>query len=318
MTSPTPQGPVFIVGAPRSGTTLLQYMLRSHPTLSLPTGESHFIIPYYRDAARYGELCSVEKLRALLVDIRRRHPEFVESDLHGITFDVDALSRQFLKEKRQTVRDVLTGLYEANAVGEGKTRWGDKTPYYVLHLPKILEWWPDAQIIHVVRDGRDVALSLFARRHDFGVYNTYFAAKYWEHYVRVGHDTGRSLSPTQYLEVRYEDLVGAPNATVERICSYLAIPFDQQVVNFKRSGIAGKTPLLQQPIQANNAEKWRTAMSALQVRIFEGAAGWALQLFQYPLTTSARLHPLPLRAIWRWHNALARRWKRTARILISR
>ncbi len=310
MSSLPPQSPVFIVGAPRSGTTLLQYMLRSHPSLSLPTGESHFIVPYYRDAAHYDDLSSVESLRALLADMRQRNREFIETDLHGIAFNENHLSQQFFAEGRRGVRDVLTGLFEKNAAGEGKPRWGDKTPYYVLHLPKLLEWWPDAQIVHVIRDGRDVALSLLARQHDFGVYNTYFAAKYWEHYVEVGHATGSRLSPSRYLEIRYEDLIRTPHATLEEVCAYLNIPFSENVVDFKKSGMAGKTPLLQQPVQASNAEKWRSAMSAPQIRIFEGAVGPTLQRFHYPLTTSARRHPLPLRAAWRWHNALAAQWHR--------
>ncbi len=94
-------------------------------------------------------------------------------------FDVEALTRELVAENCRSMRDIITRLFQKNAVGDGKLRWGDKTPYYVLHIPKLLEWWPDAQIIHIVRDGRDVALSLFARRHDFAAYNTYHAAKVW-------------------------------------------------------------------------------------------------------------------------------------------
>lgn len=308
MITKSPGGPVFIVGAPRSGTTLLQYMLRSHPSLSLPTGESHFIIPYYRDAGHYENLASPQALNTLLADMRRRNAEFIETDLHGIDFDEDKLGRIFFEEGHRNVREVLTALFQRNAEGEGKQRWGDKTPYYILHLSKLLHWWPDAQIIHVVRDGRDVALSLFARQHDFGVYNTYFAAKYWEHYVEVGHETGRQLPVSQYLEIRYEDLIRAPHETLQKICAYLGIIFSENVVDFRKSSMAGKTPLLQQPIQAGNAEKWRTEMNPAQIRIFEGAVGPTLERFHYPLTTPAVRHPLPLRAAWRWHNQLTKHW----------
>ena len=61
---------------------------------------------------------------------------------------------------------IFAGLFEKNAAGEGKLRWGDKTPYYVLHMPMLLGRFPGAQFIHLIRDGRDVALSLFDRRHD--------------------------------------------------------------------------------------------------------------------------------------------------------
>ena len=183
MNSLSHKGPVFIVGAPRSGTTLLQYMLRAHPALSLPTGESHFFIPLYRHAAQYGDLSQADNVRRVLRAMEAQSAEFLYTDLHGLKFDVETLTREFVTEGRRTIRDIITGLFEKNAVGEGKPRWGDKTPYYVLHIPKLLEWWPDAQIIHIVRDGRDVALSMFARRHDFGAYNTYLAAKQWAQYV---------------------------------------------------------------------------------------------------------------------------------------
>ena len=161
--------PVFIVGAPRSGTTLLQYMLRSHPELSLPTGESHFLVPLYRDQTRFKALETETGIRAFLQDLHRRNPQFLETDLHGIEFDIDRLAPELWAEGRRTVRDLIAGLFEKNAAGEGKHRWGDKTPYYVLHMPKLLDWFPKAQFIHLVRDGRDVAASMLARGTDFGV-----------------------------------------------------------------------------------------------------------------------------------------------------
>lgn len=300
-------GPVFIVGAPRSGTTLLQYMLRSHPALSLPTGESHFFVPLYRNAAQYGDLSQAENVRRVLQAMYMQSADFLDTDLHGIKFDIQQLTQEFVAEGRRTMRDLITGLFEKNAAGEGKRRWGDKTPYYVLHLPKLLEWWPDAQIIHIIRDGRDVALSLFARKHDFGVYNSYFAARYWEHYVETGHALGQAINPEQYLEIRYEDLIADQPGVLKTVCDFLGETFSESIVDFKKSGEAGKTPMLQKPVQKDNAEKWRTAMTPGQLRMFEGGAGKSLEKFGYRLATSARRLPLPMRALYRWHNDWARR-----------
>ena len=132
--------------------------------------------------------------------------EFLYTDLHGLKFDVEALARSFVAEGRASMRDLISGLFEKNAIGEGKTRWGDKTPYYVLHIDKLADWWPHAQFIHIIRDGRDVALSL-AREHDFGVYNAYHAARLWEQYVETGRALGSSLPASQYMELRYEDML---------------------------------------------------------------------------------------------------------------
>ena len=84
--------PIFIVGAPRSGTTLLQYMLRSHPRISLPTGESHFFVPIYHNRAQYGDLTKYENIRRVLEEMYRRSRNFLETDLHGIRFDIDSFA----------------------------------------------------------------------------------------------------------------------------------------------------------------------------------------------------------------------------------
>jgi hypothetical protein len=310
MKSLQPRGPVFIVGAPRSGTTLLQYMLRSHPALSLPTGESHFFVPLYRNASHYGDLSQANNVRRVLQAMEAQSAEFLYTDMHGLKFDIEALTQAFVAEGRSTMRDIVSGLFEKNAAGEGKPRWGDKTPYYVLHLPKLLDWWPDAQIIHIVRDGRDVALSMFARRHDFGAYNIYHVAKVWAQYVEAGREQGRRLPTSQYMELRYEDMIGDQRPALQTICSFLGETYSDDLLEYKKAGMAGKTPMLQKPIQKNNQDKWKHDMTPWQIRVFESAAAETLRKFDYALTTSGKLLPLPLRAMYRWHHALANRWYR--------
>lgn len=303
-------GPIFIVGAPRSGTTLLQYRLRNHPRISLPTGESHFFIPFYRNQAEFGDLNKLENVRAVLEAMHKQSRAFLECDLHGLKFGVESLAHELYAEGRNTLPAIISGLFEKNARGEGKVRWGDKTPYYVLHIPKLLDWFPDAQIIHLIRDGRDVALSLFGRRHDFGVYNTYFAAKYWQQYVERGHELGSALHAGQYLELRYEDLLSQPEEAMQKLCAFLGEEYSSHLFDVHAVDDAGKTPLVHQPIKADNAGKWRKKMSPRQIRAFESAAGDTLRRFSYELATSARLLPLPTRAAYRLHNRFMLGWHR--------
>ena len=150
-------GPIFIIGAPRSGTTLLQYMLRSHPRISLPTGESHFIVPLYREAESFGDLQNQDNIRRVLNEMYRRNASFLDTDLHGLKFNTDVLSQQLHQQGMTTIPQLIRAVMELNAKGEGKQRWGDKTPYYSLHVPLIMEMFPDAQILHIIRDGRDCA-----------------------------------------------------------------------------------------------------------------------------------------------------------------
>lgn len=303
--------PIFIVGAPRSGTTLLQYMLRSHPSISLPTGESHFLIPLYRQREAFGDLTQRENIQRILRTMHLRSTEFVETDLHGLKWNLDILSERLVKIGCRTLPQFFDAFFTLNAEGEGKRRWGDKTPYYVLHIPLILEMFPDAQVIHLIRDGRDVALSMFARKYDFHVYNTYHAAKYWQQYVETGREYGRILSTDVYHELRYEDLVADPAASLRRLCAFLGEEYSDDLLNYRKAQTdGGKTPLLKQGVKADNAEKWRAEMTPRQIQVFEAAAGTTLREHGYALATEGQPLPLALRAGYRLHNRFATRWRR--------
>ncbi len=307
------RGPIFVVGAPRSGTTLLQYILRSHPRLSLPTGESHFIVPLQRERERFGDLTRPENVRRVLEEMWRRSRDFLATDLHGLRFDestMDDLAEGLAADGGGTMAGVIAALFARNAAGEGKARWGDKTPYYVLHMELLLEMFPEAQIVHLIRDGRDCALSTLVRRDDFHIYNFYEAARYWQHYVEVGQEVGATLPPGHYHEVRYEDLLQAQEQTLRDLCGFLGEAYSDDLLNFKKASGRGKTPLLSKPIQSDNREKWRLQMSPRQLALFEGAAGETLRSNGYPLTTAAEPPPLVVRGGCRVHNRLLRRWRR--------
>lgn len=293
-------GPVFIVGAPRSGTTMLQFILDDLPDLCMPTGESHFIIPLFRNQQAFGQLDTSEGMHRLLETIHNFNPIFLHGDLHGLKYDVDRLADEFLAEERATVRDTIAGIFEKNAAGLGKCRWGDKTPYYALHLDKLAVWWPKAKFVHLVRDGRDVALSLFGRQHDFSTYNIYYAAQYWQKYVDVCREQGRRLPAGQYLEIRYEDVLNDKESAIRTVCDFIGEPYPEKV-QAARSDAALKL----RTVKTDNQEKWRRALNTWQVRVFESEAGDTLKQSGYPLQTSARRLPLPIRALYRLQNALS-------------
>ena len=311
---PDHAGPIFIVGAPRSGTTLLQYIVRSHPRLSLPTGESHFIVPLQQERQRFGDLSRPENVRRVLEEMWRRSQDFLATDLHGLRFTEETipdLAEALAAEGGGTMAGVIAALFGRNAAGEGKVRWGDKTPYYVLHMELLLEMFPEAQFVHLIRDGRDCALSTLVRRDDFHVYNFYEAARYWQRYVEVGQEVGATLPPGHYFEIRYEDLLDDPPAALGRLCDFLGEEYTDDLVNFRKAREAGKTPLVAKPIQKGNKEKWRAQMSSRQLTLFEGAAGETLERNGYPLATAAHPLPLAVRATCRAHNRVLRRWRRS-------
>lgn len=282
---------------------MLQFILDDLPDLCIPTGESHFIIPLFKNQLAFDGLDTRDGMRRLLETIHNFNPIFLHGDLHGVQYDIDRLTEEFLTEGRSSVADVIAGIFEKNATGLGKHRWGDKTPYYALHLDKLVMWWPDAKFIHLVRDGRDVALSLFGRQHDFSAYNIYYAAQYWKGYVDICREQGRCLPAGQYLEIHYEDVLNDKESAIHTVCDFIDEPYPAkaQANNPARSGTALKL----RTVKTDNQGKWRRALSKWQIRVFESEAGDTLQQCGYPMQTSARRLPLPVRALYRLHNALS-------------
>jgi LPS sulfotransferase NodH len=284
MNNMTRNGPIFVVGAPRSGTTLLQRMLRSHPRICSPTGESHFIIPLLRDESLYGDLRQRENIRALLQVMHARWDEFLDTDLHGIKFDVDLTADAIQACNITSMSEFIDALFRINAEGEGKVRWLDKTPYYILHIPTLIATYPDAQFVHIIRDGRDAALSMLERATEIRVFNVSAGGRLWQRYVEMGRSTGRQLGPDHYHEIRYEDMLADPVGIVQRLCEFLGEEYSDKVINFQKStDPKTKTPLLKQDLQESNREKWRVSMTPRQIRTFESVAADTLMDFGYEL-----------------------------------
>ena len=123
---------------------------------------------------------------------------------------------------QEAYRFIAAAPFEAYAARHGKRRWGDKTPHYVHHVDHLLRLWPHARFVVLVRDGRDVALSL--RRMPFGPNNAWAAAQWWARGIRAGARAQRE-HPGAVLTVRYEDLAQRPREEVRRLCTFLGLDY---------------------------------------------------------------------------------------------
>ncbi|MGA2435919.1 MAG: sulfotransferase [Bryobacteraceae bacterium] len=273
--------PFFVVGCPRSGTTLLRDLLRSHPHLTTPP-ESHFIPRFYR---AFGDPSSDEEAWQLARRILK-NPRVSY-------WKIAAEEREFAGCR--SFQEVTRRLFALWARGEGKPRWGDKTPHYVLEIPLFIRLFPEAQFIHIIRDGRDVALSWLRTR--FEPRNLYMAARMWKEMVTQGRRDGALLAAGAYLELRYETLLATPEDTMRRVCEFLGEPYDAAVLSphhiprehSRRSAVLGER---YQPSSAtilqDNAGKWRAGMSLGQRTLFESVAGDLLGELGYPLEGLAK------------------------------
>jgi hypothetical protein len=140
-------------------------------------------------------------------------------------------------------------------------------------------------VIHMVRDGRDVALSYRAAH--FGPKHAFHLAGRWLRYLSAAEDARAAVGEAAFLVVRYEDLLDRPEAVLERLCAFLAETYASQMMTYYRAPAAYPTDPrnednLRRPILGGNVQKWRGAMSARDRRIFEALAGEALRRYEYP------------------------------------
>jgi hypothetical protein len=175
--------PFFIVGCDRSGTTMLRLILDRSDDVAIPT-ESMFIADMAAIRSRFGDLASDEQF-GRLAEAVWRHPKVREWRLEG------APPPRAGRSGESAYRAALEAPYLAYAAQHGKPGWGDKTPYYIGHIDELRRVFPEARIVNLVRDGRDVALSLL--RVPFGPANVWAAAHQWREAVDAGERAAERL-----------------------------------------------------------------------------------------------------------------------------
>ncbi|MEJ7892373.1 MAG: sulfotransferase [Solirubrobacteraceae bacterium] len=287
--------PFFIVGNDRSGTTMLRLILDRSPDAAIPP-ESMFLTDLELDGAD----------PQALADAAWSHPKVALWELSGpsplIPAGLDtAAARRF----------ALAAPFEAYARKHGKPHWGDKTPHYVNHVGDLLAIWPDARFVVLVRDGRDVALSL--RRMPFGPNNAWAAAQWWARGIRAGERAERD-HPGQVLTVRYEDLAHDPAAGAQHVCAFLDLRYEDRMLALQdadRSLIVADQrswfPTLFDGVNTKAVERWRREMGPRDQGVFAALAGAELSRRGYPVPTRPPDAPVGRRAdLYRRHNELMR------------
>ena len=277
---------VFAVGCPRSGTTLLRRILDSHGELAVPKTETHWIPKLAKSpfVSREGEVTGSLR-EALGANERFRKLGLPE------TFLREAFARSDALAYPELVREV----FDAYARQQGKRLAGDKTPGYARCIPTLHRLFPEARFIHLVRDGRDVALSLrawkrlpktVAKLDSFAEDEWMTLALFWEWMTRLAMEAGESLPPGHYLEVRYERLLADLPEQTRRICAFLGLAWDSNMLTFfegkQRSGadLSAKKSWLP-PTQG--LRDWRSQMAPDALENFEAVAGSLLESLGYEL-----------------------------------
>jgi hypothetical protein len=278
---------------------MLRLMLNRHPELAVAF-ESDFLAPLGRGVSRGPFNSPADAEHALLA--LASEPFSKKAELIGDPSGV-------LKGRPRNYAELIRMVMASYASRRGKHRWGMKAPGYNARLDEVFDLLPDAKVIHIVRDGRDVAVS--NRKVSWGSRHTPRIARDWRWKVMLGRKTGRMLA-RQYREVKYESLVVAPAETLALICEFLGLQYDAGMLDYHLDARFEMPPSSmkwhESSISAPDARKvgaWRTQLPPADVQLFQEEAGDALEAFGYELVP---VHGRLSVAVRHAYYAMVHRW----------
>ena len=294
--------PFFIVGASRSGTTMLRLMLNTHSRLAVPDEMKYLrYVEGKYDLAAWETPLSEENYRALVRGYLATRGEVLpgaEEDLEAMVF----------AEEDRTLRGPYQALLEAWARACNKERVGEKTPHNIFYVDILADMFPEGRFIHVVRDPRAVVQSM--NNSPYYSDETIFNALNWRKSIRDGEALLREhLSGDRRLRIRYEDLVRESEATLRTVCSFLGESFEPEMLRFYETAdqhMAGpiRTPSIKGPVHQKGLTKWRDRLAPVEVAAIEGLCRTEMRDFGYEQTGGPsvrfRLRFRPKVWYWKW------------------
>ena len=276
--------PVFIVGCPRSGTSYLYHLFLSAGGFA----EFHTQMNVF-DVLEpiYGDLRSDANKRRMMKDW-----------LASKAFKVSGLQANDIETKVlaecHSAGDFLRIVMDEVARTQGVDRWADSTPTNVPHMMRIKRDFADARFVHIIRDPRDLALSLdkkgWSRPLPGDKRNSLLAAAvYWEWIVRKGRSYGKQLG-SNYMETRYEDLVRSPAPELARIGKFLGCDLDYERIKARSVGSI-KNPLTAFKEDLNQGSfspvgRWKQKFPEEQLARFEALIGDYMRELGYQLSSA--------------------------------
>jgi hypothetical protein len=283
--------PIFMLGAERSGTTLVMAMLGCHPRIAVP--EVVWYYPRFRPYLfTYGDLSKEQNLRTLADEMVFG----LKTPFWGMQVNPRIIVDEILSDlKERSFAGIYCAMLERFAhVSGNKPRWGEKTPHNLFFVKEILEDFPDAQFICITRDGRDAGADYLDS--SFGPTNVLAAAESWVLCQNAVKPWRKSLTASQWMDLRYEDLVTDPKAILRRTCEFLGEEYSPEMLGFFETDLAKKRGAtkdhgpLGHPVSDRYVGIYKSQLSLRDQRIFAWVAGKELEEAGYALD----VEPLPL------------------------
>jgi Sulfotransferase family len=295
----TNQSPFFIVGVPRSGTTLMAVLLNNHSQiyvgkialgLSLLKLQRRIIESYVRHGDMRSRTAAAHLLEAL------KSEKLIWQFCQNVSHKADEGLCRLLAHAREDV-----------VHRHGKMIWGNKSPFMLTEFPRIAHLMPGVRFIHVIRDGRAVALSRYERRN----LPLKLAIHTWKQMILKGQIDGEILGLKRYLEIRYEDLINNPAPVLGRVCTFLGVEFEERMLDLSQAETTAQPNAYVRPkLDQDKAASWKEKLLPQQIERLEAIAGDLLQALGYELqcySPEGSFKMLsPLEVIW-YHHQLSLR-----------
>lgn len=193
-----------------------------------------------------------------------------------IDLNLDKNELILLMAEQKTVGGMIAAIFKKYAQVRSKSRWGDKRPYYIRFIPELLDCFPDAKIIHIIRDGRDCVASL--KSMPWWHHHPVYSMLNWRYIIRLGAKYKQQFKD-QFMEIKYEDLVNEPEFIMNKICDYLGEKFyagmldyyqnSKQNVPAYKIGWHSKTHA---PISKDSIGKWTSKLTEEEIKLMEWSA----------------------------------------------
>ncbi len=295
--------PIFIVGTPRSGTTLTAKILGRHSRLFMP-GETHFFDDIYARRQELGDPQDSQAAAGIAARLSTLYERFNEpADQQRLTNlgGEEALRRE-LGTSCHTYGEVLSRFMQFQMhQNPMKTRWGNNVPKDIFHVKDILKFYPEAKFIICVRDIRDFLLSYQNRWKTTSpenvervkkLYHPILTSLLWKTAMKQMRVIEALVPLDNFLVVRYEDLVTQPQSMINTMCQFLKEPYEEAMLHVEanNSSFEGQ----KQGIFSTSIQRWTESLSHEHVYVAERLARHELEQLGYK---AANVHPNPLRLL---------------------
>ncbi len=273
--------PVFVIGTPRSGTTLMAKILGRHPDLFMP-GETHFFEDIYARRDELGKPENTKSCHAIaerLSNLYERYYELPDQKRIDNLFHNFNASHEILTSC-QDYTDILTWFMSIQMEGMGKSRWGNNAPRDLFHFREIHNFYPDAKFVISVRDPRDFLLSYKGKWKITGdkhverlkkLYHPVITSLLWKSSMRLLDDIKQTIPNENFIIVNYESLVHDPEKIITAVCETIDVKYRPELLKVdshnSSSGDQGHG------IFTSSIEKWKNDLSPEEIIISQWIVG---------------------------------------------